>query len=360
MTRTNAFIPDWASPPGDTIADILHQQNISSVEFSEKINASTTFVNDLLAGRAEITEEIARRLENTVGSTARFWLTREAKYRENSIRVREDERDNTLNDWLKEIPYRDMIKFGWISPNSKDDLATECLDFFDVSSVGTWRSAYAGTLQSAAFRTSDTFQSQPGAVAAWLRRGELESEDIKCADWDRKKFEEALNDIRALTRLKDPHTFIPILQKKCADCGVAVVIVRAPTGCRASGATRFLSEKKALLLLSFRYLSDDHFWFSFFHEAGHLILHGKKALFLEGADMIKTAEEEEANNFAAEILIPASMKSALLQLRPRTNEVIRFAVRAGIAPGIVVGQLQHKGHFKQNQLNTLKRRYRWD
>ncbi len=147
---------------------------------------------------------------------------------------------------------------------------------------------------------------------------------------------------------------------KCAESGVAVVILRAPTGCKASGATRFHSPDKALLLLSFRYLSDDHFWFTFFHEAGHLLLHGEKGFFLEGVDTLSTDKEEEANDFAVHTLVPPAFQKALLNLRNNARTVIRFAMQVGISPGIVVGQLQHLGHIRRDQLNRLKRRYIWE
>jgi len=138
-----------------------------------------------------------------------------------------------------------------------------------------------------------------------------------------------------------------------------VVIVRAPDGCRASGATQFLTSDKALLLLSFRYLTDDHFWFTFFHESGHLLLHGEKSIFLEGDDTPFNIEEQEANDFAGKVLIPDELQSSLLNLNPDTKEILRFAIHAGISPGIVVGQLQHKKLFKYNQMNRLKKQYQW-
>src|SRR5262245_53695423 len=137
-----------------------------------------------------------------------------------------------------------------------------------------YTSTYVGLQQIAAFRTSPSFDSQPSAVAAWLRQGEIETEAFDCNHWDPIRFRESLADIRSLTRQKEPRRFIPALQRCCAESGVAVAIVRAPKGCRASGATRFLTRHKALLMLSFRYLTDDQFWFTFFHEAGHLLLHG--------------------------------------------------------------------------------------
>ncbi|MCH7749100.1 MAG: ImmA/IrrE family metallo-endopeptidase [Acidobacteria bacterium] len=163
-----------------------------------------------------------------------------------------------------------------------------------------------------------------------------------------------------MTNWKDPGRFIPQLQKYCAESGVAVAVVRAPTGCRASGATRFLSRDKALLLLSFRYLTDDQFWFTFFHEAGHLLLHGCDELFLEGDDTPSNAEEQEANEFAARTLVPSEFLPSLLALDANAREVIRLAVRLGVSPGVVVGQLQHLGKIGHDQLNRLKRRYRWE
>jgi HTH-type transcriptional regulator / antitoxin HigA len=113
--------------------------------------------------------------------------------------------------------------------------------------------------------------------------------------------------MRRLTRKKEPSIFVPELRKLCAENGVALVIARGPAGCRASGATRFLSDKKAMILLSFRYLADDQFWFTFFHEAGHLLMHSHKAVFLEDGSDVSLKEEHEANLFAQNILIPPNL-----------------------------------------------------
>jgi Zn-dependent peptidase ImmA (M78 family) len=233
------------------------------------------------------------------------------------------------------------------------------LRFFDVSDIQTWREKYTGILRQAAFKTSPSFPANPGATAAWLRRAEIEAQSISCDPWNAERFGQTLAAIRKLTRKKDPDIFIPELRKLCAKCGVAVVMLRAPTGCRASGATRFLSPDKALLLLSFRYLSDDHFWFTFFHEAGHLLLHNRKTLFLEGHDVSTTAEEEEANKFAADVLIPLQFRKEMFNLPVNGFDVIRFAKTVGVSPGIIVGQLQYHDRFTHRQLNNLKRRFVW-
>jgi len=355
MPRNHEFSPDWASAPGDSIADILRERDLSVIEFADRMGETPEHATDLLQGRATITIGIARRLERVLGASVEFWISRDFQYRQDTARLHAAD-----DEWLAELPLGDMIKFGWLKPvpPPSDEMAA-CLRFFGVPSVPAWRQVYADLREMVVFRTSPSFDSRPAAVAAWLRQGEIESEAIKCSPWDPKRFKESLSSIRPLTRQKDPNRFIPELRKLCAGCGVAVAIVRAPNGCRASGATRFPSRHKALLLLSFRYLSDDQFWFSFFHESAHLLLHGDKGFFLEGVETPATKQEEEANEFAGRTLVPSEFRPAMLDLPAHGREVIRFARRLGVSPGIIVGQLQHYGRIKRNQLNGLKRRFRW-
>ncbi|MBZ5628956.1 MAG: ImmA/IrrE family metallo-endopeptidase [Acidobacteriia bacterium] len=356
MTSSQEFRPEWASAPGDTITDILAERNISLKEFARRLEDTPEHAKDLLQGRATITIGLARRLQEALGGSVEFWMARDFQYRQDITRLHV-----TDEEWLNELPVGDMIKFGWLKPvPHPSDEAAACLRFFGVASVAAWRQAYANVQEMVAFRTSPSFDSRPAAVAAWLRQGEIQSEAIECSPWHPRLFSDALSRIRSLTREKDPGRFIPELRKLCAAAGVAVTVIRAPNGCRASGATRFLSPRKALLLLSFRYLSDDQFWFSFFHEAGHLLLHGEKGFFLEGIEAPATKEEQEANDFAARTLVPPQFQYALLSLPVDGREVIRFARRVGISPGIVVGQLQHYRRLTHRQLNSLKRRFKWE
>jgi HTH-type transcriptional regulator/antitoxin HigA len=307
----------------------------------------------LLRGTTELTANIAEKLTVVLGGSVTFWLSREAQYR-NDLRRREAFEGR---EWVRNLPVKDMIAFGWLGANPRHELKA-CLEFFGVPDVSTWQRTYADVLSNVALRTSATFTSNPAAVAAWLRFGELKSTKVPCASWDALAFRKVLGDARALTRKKKPSAFLRDLQELCASCGVAVVVARAPNGCRASGATRFIAPDKALLLLSFRYLSDDHFWFTFFHEAGHLLLHGPRMLFLEGVDLA-TNQEAEANAFAADLLIPPHAHAAFSQLRPELRAIATFARDIGISPGIVVGQLQHSGRLPRNHWNDLKVRFDW-
>lgn len=359
MAKDVGFQPDWASPPGETIIDILHEENLSLQEFTERVGYTSKYTSKLLNGRASITPEVAQKLKLVVGGSKIFWMNRESQYREDIARLQYETQER--KEWLKKLPLKDMIKFGWINPSSNStEREADCLRFFGITNMMEWYETYDDLRRVMAFKISSSFYSQPESVIAWLRRGEIESESIECRPWNAQRFKETLIDIKPLTRIKEPQVFIAELQNLFAQCGVAMAIVRTPRRCPASGATYFISPEKALMILSFRYLSDDHFWFSLFHEAGHLLLHGSKSLFLEGVEKDTTQEEVEANNFAVEILIPAEFQSELKMLNAKNwRNIIRFARKIGIAPGIVIGQLQHLGIVRPNQLNKIKTRFKW-
>jgi HTH-type transcriptional regulator / antitoxin HigA len=355
MPNSETFCPDWTSAPGETITDLLRERNITISAFAENIGQTRAEALDLLHGRAAITIGVARQLQQVVGGSIEFWMARDFQYRQQTANAEE-----STNAWVRDLPIVDMVKFGWLKPIPKrsDELAA-CLRFFDVPNVSVWHRVYRPLEQKFLFKTSESLESRPAAVAAWLRQGEIEAAKMTCAPWNAKGFETTLASIRPLTRERDPKLFVPALKRMCAGMGVAVAIVRSPNGCRASGATRFIAESKALLLLSFRHLSDDQFWFSFFHEAGHLLLHSHRDVFIEGLETPNAEAETEANEFSSRILIPPQHRPELLRLRQNKFDIVRFARRIGVSPGIVVGQLQHYEKIKPNHFNGLRRRYRW-
>jgi Zn-dependent peptidase ImmA (M78 family) len=153
---------------------------------------------------------------------------------------------------------------------------------------------------------------------------------------------------------------VPRLQELCASAGVIVLLIRELPKTHVCGATRWFSKDKALIQLSLRYKSDDQLWFTFFHEAGHIILHGKDLTFLEG-NTEKNEFEAEADCFATDFLIPkGAFKEFIRTQMISISTIRRFAQEIGIAPGIVVGRLQHEEKISyKTQLNELKTFFRW-
>lgn len=352
------FQPNWTSAPGETIVDILSERNISITTFARSIECSLTFVRNLLVGKVEISSELAEKLHQFLGASTDFWLTREQQYRKDLARINENK--IAEQQWTTNFPAKDMMKFGWISAKPKSKIqAGDFLTFFDTPNVETWNQQYGNLLCETRFRTSSAFESKAAAVATWIRQGEIQSKDINCKKWNPELFRKILSDVRVLTREKNPQFFLPKLIHVCAEAGVAICIVPTPQGCRASGATRFVSKDKAAMILSFRFLAEDHFWFTFFHEAGHLLLHSINNTYIDEISKVSTSvEEQEANSFASEEIIPLKYRDELMSLDCfNAKEILRFARKIGISAGLVVGQLRFFEKLNYNQMSDLIRKY---
>lgn len=354
----NQYIPDHVSPPGETLEEVLDERGMSQVELGRRIGMTRKHVKQMIDGMAPITPKTALKLERVLRIPSRFWNNREQQYRDFLARKSEREELEKRKSWLKSfknIPK--MKKFGWL-PETDDPVAKfrAVLEFFGMASPDAWDEHWNAV--QVQYRRSQTHEPDFYALAAWLRRGELEAQQIDCKPYDVAKFRRALRKVRALT-LEPIEVFRPKLVKLCATCGVAVVFVpELPK--TASGATRWLSPSKALIQLSLKYKTDDHLWFTFFHEAGHVVLHPKKGIFLEGKKR-DSAEEEEANRFAEKMLVPREYFDAFVASHPIFSKaaIRQFAHAQGIAPGIVVGQLQNIEKLKKSYCNDLKRRFEW-
>lgn len=357
----NAYLPDRVAPPGETLQEVLEDRQMSQAELAERTGRPKKTINEIVRGKAALTSETAIQFERVLGIPANFWSSLERNYQDSMARRREDALLEASKPWLKQIPVSSLETFGWIERQSRPaDKVREVLNFFGVASPSEWQKVFQ--LPQASFRHSPSFKSEAGALAAWLRKGELEAQSIRCKPFAQSAFEDALAEARALT-LQAPEVFVPKLVDLCAAAGVAVVFVRELPKCRVHGATRWLSANRALIQLSLRYKTDDHLWFTFFHEAGHILLHGKRLIFIEEGRASNSVEEEAANRFAADRLIPPGaleeLRGPARSRRLSEAQVRNFAQKLHIAPGIVVGRLQHEGWLPRTHLNSLKLRLDW-
>ncbi len=358
--RNGGFQPDWFSRPGDTVAALMARHGLTPSLLAERLGCDRLAVRGLLAGTTGIDEVLADGLSQALGGTPHFWQRRQSAYERSLAQAADAVPKDRGATWLKKLPISDMASSGWINrPERRTEVLRSCLAYFGVTGPEEWEFRYATFSDDVAFRTSPSFESRLGAVSAWLRQAEIEAAMLPCGWWSSDGLRERLDSLRALARTKSLAYFLPRLRDACAAAGVAVVILRAPSGCRASGAARFIFPDRAMVVLSFRHLSDDHFWFTFFHEIGHLLLHGRSATFVDGEAASTDEREAEANWFAASLLIPENRQDELMSLRGRREFIQRFAVSVGVSPGIVVAQMQHHRVIGPDQLNFLKRRYTW-
>lgn len=351
--------PDWVSPPGHTIISLLEQNELTLEDFAERIGRTKSIAQNLLDGNHGIDVELARRLSDIFGASENFWMAREHDYRA-SIEVPEQVRVENFEDLISTLPLADMKKFGWIkNVRSREDKIAESMAFFGVSTIAQWQGRYENAFQGAAYRRSTAYASCEISTTAWLRQGEVETHADEISKWSPEQLRRELDGFRRLTWFKSPSLFLPKLKEGFARAGVKFAIVRAPKGCSASGAVRILADDTPHIQLSFRYLSDDQFWFSLFHEIGHLLLHFDKMPILENTEVIEEECEDEANAFASQIIVPMMYQEEFLGLVASKQLILNFSKKIGVSPGLVVGQLQHARIIGYNQMQYLKRRYRW-
>lgn len=357
------YTPDKVSAPGNTLIDILEERSMTQAELAERTGRPLKTINEIVKGKAAITPETAIQLERVLGVSAEFWNQREANYRAYLARQKEVKNLSPYNDWLAQFPIQEMKARGWIQLN--DNLPTNhmigVLNFFGVASPEEWSAGW--TSRRLSFRKAMKIDTDIGRTAAWLRQGEIEGERIACKAYNRESLVAALSKIRALVLETDPKVFIPKLQKICADCGVAVVFVKAFPKVTAFGASLWLNPEKALIQLSVRGKAADNLWFTFFHELCHILKHSKKEIFIELDDKNKSPEEYEADEFAANTLIPENQLVKWIESQPAFTEsaIRRFASQIGISAGIVVGRLQTMKKLGwPTPLNKLKVRYDWE
>jgi len=340
-TTLNTYAPDYLVHPGEVLDDYLDAYGMTPHELADRTGLTAEIIHNIIEGKAPITNEIALKLECPLGRPAHFWSNLEQQFQK---------------DWLKRVPVKEMLKREWIARKSDyGSTLKEVLCFFGVNSPQHWNTVWQ--THQVAFRQTQRFETYAESISAWLRKGEIEAQQIRCEPFDRELFQETLKDIRRLTR-EEPAVFQPQLIDWCAAAGVAVTFVPELPKSGVCGATRWLGDK-AVIQLSLRYKSNDHLWFTFFHEAGHIIVHGHGAVFIESQGL-NNDQEEEANQFARDTLIAPVDWHHFLDRGDYSNRAIqRFADEIGIAPGIVVGRLQHDKVLKNSCGNDLKVFYRW-
>ncbi|HWS83732.1 MAG TPA: HigA family addiction module antitoxin [Ktedonobacteraceae bacterium] len=365
MTNTvqNEYYPDYVSSPGEMLLETLEAIGMPQSELAKRMNYPVKTINEIIQAKTAVTTEMALQLEQVLRVSTYFWLKREQRYQEYLTRLAADQRLSSWVAWLSEIPMEEMMRRGWMARcTDPSQQVFEALKFFGACSPDAWQAIFV-ECQMARYRQSATVQSHLGALSAWLRQGELESQEIDyVAPYNAEAFRDALSTTRALTT-QPVSVFQKELVRLCANAGVAVVFVPELPNTGIWGATQWLasSEGKALIELTLGYQTDDHFWFTFFHEAGHILLHGEPQVFLEIDDKDREKEEYEADTFASYMLIPRHQWQQFIAQRSYHSKarIEEFAKEVGIAPGIVIGRLQHENLLPENERNDLKRHLEW-
>ena len=343
--------------PGDVLEDELAERGMSQKELARRAGRPAQVINEIVRGKKAITHETALELEKVLGITAQFWINLESIYRMTLARNQERELLEQQVPWLDRFPVRELAKRGWIRRHAdKVDKVRALLGFLGIASFDdSWSEAAVG------LRITGGPKFSEGALAVWLRQGQLDGGQISAQPYSERRFLHALDEVRKLTS-ETPEVFLPEMKKLCAEAGVAVVLTQELPKSGANGVARWLTPEKALIQLSIRWRWADIFWFTFFHEAYHILRHELKTPHVEGKGInsLDKRAEHEANGFARDLLIDPTDWAAFLEGGDWGSPTVeRFAEEISVDPGIVGGRLQHEGLIAYNPLTTLKTRLKW-
>lgn len=345
MTLNNRYIPDIVFHPASTLNEKLEEMGMSKKEFALRTGKPEKTIIALLKEESSLTPEMAILFEKVTQIPAQFWINKQARYNEYIARKKHAEAISYAADWAKQFPYSEMAKLKWVTPARQvEEKAINLLNYFGVASHIAWEKLYIETKLKVAAYTSLKQSHQPHAIAAWLRQGELKMKGIDAPKFDIKKLKNSIPAMRQLM-VEQPADFFKQLQLLCLAAGIVVLFTPKLPKVPLSGSTRWLNNTP-LIQLTARYKRNDSFWFTFFHELGHIVLHGKKYISLENIDFAAAdpQKEQEAHQFAIEHTFTNKQEKNLLKKKTITEpDIIKYAKKCNTHPAMIIGRLQHNG-----------------
>lgn len=342
MTETH-FLSDLPIPPGEYLEEVLAELELNQAELARRMGRPAQAINEIIRGEKAITPETSIQLEKVVGVPSHIWSRLESDFRLIQARLNERQEARKEEVLLPRFPYLLLSKLGLVEKtNSKIDRVENLRSFFGVSSLFNLE----GTRDyGPAFRQTSNEELNHEALAAWLRAGAVLSKQDRCAEYSNKELKRAIPGIRELTKRNEPGEFFADLRSMLCGCGVSLIVIPHFPKTYTTGATFWSGKDKAVVMMSLRGSWADIFWFSLFHELGHILLHDKRATFLEDGSPHpgKKKQEEEADKFAQCTLIPPSGFREFVRAGDYSHGAIKeFADRIDVGTGIVTGRLQHE------------------
>lgn len=354
-----ALKKELLSCPGDTIKEHIDFIGMSQKELASRLGRSISKTNELIKGKAPITQDLAHRLATVLGSSAKFWLNLERHYQDELAAIAQMEELETYEKWIAAFPLPKMKALGLL-PNvpNKAEIASALLGFFRIASPAEWKSIYEDN--ALAFKIDLRHTTDPYAISVWLRLGELQAEHLQVQAFDKKVLRGHIAQIQNIA-YEHSATWLQDLQSLCASCGLALVYTPCITKAPIYGAARWIrGNSLPLIQITDRRKDYNAFWFSFFHELAHILLHGKKGVFIEGniEGMSPNSEkEQEADEFASRMLLTTSERKEVFSHSNFSKDLVcRLSKKLKKHPGIIVGQVQreHQHLYNRKELNSLK------
>jgi HTH-type transcriptional regulator/antitoxin HigA len=339
-----------AIPPGATIREQLEDRGMKQKEFALRMGLSEKHISRLINGQVELTQDVSLRLESVLGVPASFWNNLEAAYREKVARVIAENDLDHDSELASKFPYSKMVALGWIAvAKNTMEKALNLRRYFEVAKLELLDGL---RIPGISYRRTGVSESSDYALAVWAQKARIEARKSATAPINISKLEQSILHIRSMTILK-PAVFCSEIASLLAECGIALVFLPHIDGSFLHGAS-FYDGNHIVMGLTVRGRDADKFWFSLFHELCHVIRGHLTEL-----DETNQAQEDEANAYARDLLIPPEQYQEFMETNYFTKEsIITFASKIEIAPGIVLGRLQKENHIPYTRFNELKEKYK--
>ncbi|GHU42371.1 hypothetical protein FACS1894111_06220 [Clostridia bacterium] len=338
-----------AVPPGATIKEQLEYRGMPQKEFALRMGMSEKHISHLINGKVELTPEVALRLESVFGIPAKFWNNLEAIYCEQFARVKAELEKEDEQEIISKFPYGKVAKIGLVPKARKTSEKIAYLrSFFEVAKLPIIDKL---KMPGIAFRKTGENVENDYVLAAWAQKAKIEARKVSTKPINIAKLKKSIKTIRSYTVLP-PNEFCENLQTIFAECGVALIFLPHIEGSKLNGAS-FLDGKKIILALMVRGRSADIFWFSLFHELFHIVDEH-----INSQGNTTEGQEKAADCFAKDMLInPTEYAAFIRQKNFAKSDIVAFAKRETIDPGIVLGRLQKENIVKYSQFHELKTQY---
>ncbi len=349
--ETKQYIPAIVFHPAETLREKLEEMGMGIKEFALRTGKPEKTIIAVLNEESSLTPEMAVLFEKVTNIPANFWINKQARYNEYIARKRHNESIAEGEKWANEFPYAEMAKYKWVpSTRNKQERTINLLNYFGVASHQAWEKLYMQSKLKVAAYTSLKNTHEPHAISAWLRQGELQARNVTISSFDLNKLKGNIPSMKKLM-VEQPADFFKQLQQLCFEAGIILLFTPMLPKVPLSGSTRWINENP-LIQLTARYKQNDRFWFTFFHELGHVTLHGKKYISLENIDFAAAdpKKEQEANDFAVKHTFSSEQQDKFLSENPHSitsEDIIKYACEFNTHPAMIIGRLQHLGliHF---------------
>jgi HTH-type transcriptional regulator/antitoxin HigA len=338
----NLYIVD-VPHPGFYIREELDAREWSQRDLAYILGTPEQAVNMILAGKRGVSPEMAKALGDAFDVNPVLFVNLQRAY--DMARAREPDPSVGRRARLQSAyPVREMIKRGWLQDTDAAMLEVQMAQFFEVASAND-----IPHMQHAAKKLS-YYEETPPAQLAWLFRVKQIAKGMVVGKFSEKSLREALPRLRAMLLDPEEARHVPRI---LAECGVRLVIVECLPNAKIDGVCFWLDKHSPVIGLSLRFDRVDNFWFVLRHEIEHVLRRDgqqKEVIDVE-VDSVETPvadlppEEVAANEAAADFCVPKSeMDSFVARKAPffAERDVVGFARRLNVHPGLVVGQIQRR------------------